>query len=110
PVIVPAPADEPQPDVATIQRGGERALASLDRHDQPHDAVISAWLGLQETAEESGITRAAAETPTEFTARIISRALADDRAVTALLRLYLRTRFGDHPITRADVDDARAAL
>ena len=35
----------------------------------PADAIVRAWLGLQETAEESGIVRHPAETPTEFTSR-----------------------------------------
>ena len=47
--------------------------------------------------------RRPAETPTEFTSRILGRAFADDRAIRTLLRLYLRTRFGDHPVTADDV-------
>jgi hypothetical protein len=77
---------------------------------EPADAIVRAWLGLQETAAESGIVRRAAETPTEFTSRILSRAFTDDRAVRTLLRLYLRTRFGDHPVTTDDVATVRAAL
>jgi hypothetical protein len=83
----------------------------LDEPDRdPADAIVRAWLGLQETAEESGITRRAAETPTEFTSRILRGAFADDRAIKTLLRLYLRTRFGDHPATQEDVAAVRAAL
>jgi hypothetical protein len=65
---------------------------------------------LQQTAEESGIVRRASETPTEFASRVLSSAFADDRALRTLLRLYLRTRFGDHPVSADDVTVVREAL
>jgi flagellar basal body-associated protein FliL len=101
---------EPEPDTPALRTGIELALQVLDEQREPADAIVRAWLGLQETAAESGIVRRAAETPTEFTSRILSRAFTDDRAVRTLLRLYLRTRFGDHPVTTDDVATVRAAL
>lgn len=105
---VVTPASEPEPQ--KLLSGIELALEVLDEEREPADAIVRAWLGLQETAEESGIVRRAAETPTEFTSRILSRAFADDRALRTLLRLYLRTRFGDHVVTAAEVAEVRAAL
>ena len=104
------PEPEPEPDLPALLSGIEKALRLLDERREPSDAIVQAWLGLQETAAESGIVRGAAETPTEFTSRILNRAFADDRAVRTLLRLYLRTRFGDHPATEDDVAAAREAL
>ena len=101
---------EPEPDVPMLRSGIEMALQMLDEEREPSDAIVRAWLGLQETAEQSGIVRGAAETPTEFTSRILGRAFADDRAARTLLRLYLRSRFGDHPATADDVEAARQAL
>lgn len=103
-------APEPEPDMPVLRTGIELALQLLDEQREPADAIVRAWLGLQETAEESGIVRQPAETPTEFTSRILSRAFADDRAIQTLLRLYLRTRFGDHPVSTGDVEAVRAAL
>jgi hypothetical protein len=105
--VVPA---EPQPEPEQLLTGIELALRALDEEREPADAVVRAWLGLQETAEESGIVRSAAETPTEFTSRILRGAFTDDAAVRTLLRLYLRTRFGDHPVTSDDVAEVRDAL
>lgn len=105
--LVPA---EPEAEPEKLLSGIGLALQALDEQREPADAVVRAWLGLQETAEESGIMRAASETPTEFTSRILSRAFADDQALRTLLRLYLRTRFGDHPVTTDDVDVVREAL
>ena len=105
-----APEPEPDPDPPVVRRGVDEALRLLDEEREPADAVMKAWLGLQQTAEDSGIVRMAAETPTEFTSRIMRRVFADDRAITTLLTLYLRTRFGDHPVTAAEVARARVAL
>ena len=109
-LTTPPPEPEPEPEPPAIRRGVEEALRLLDVEREPGDAVMKAWLGLQQTAEDSGIVRRAAETPTEFTTRIMGRAFADDRAIQTLLTLYLRTRFGDHPVTATDVALARDAL
>ncbi len=101
---------EPEPEPETLLTGIELALRAFDEQREPADAVVRAWLGLQATAEESGIVRYAAETPTEFTSRILGSAFADDGALRTLLRLYLRTRFGDHPVSAADVAEVREAL
>jgi hypothetical protein len=108
PVLRAIPDAEPEPE--PLRRGIEQALRELDEQREPADAVMRAWLGLQQTAEESGITRRMAETPTEFTTRIMAGVFTDDRAIQTLLKLYLRTRFGDHPVTATDVERAREAL
>jgi hypothetical protein len=106
----PGPDPEPEPQPPVLRRGVEEALRRLDDEPEPGNAVLAAWLGLQRAAEDSGVVRGAAETPTEFTARILERVFADDRAAATLLALYLRVRFGDHPVTAADVARARVAL
>lgn len=110
PDVVPEPVPEPEPEAPALQRGVHQALQALNVEREPGDAVMRAWLGLQQTAEDSGILHRAAETPTEFTSRIMSHVSADDSAIRALLTLYLRTRFGDHPVTATDVARAREAL
>jgi hypothetical protein len=99
-----------EPDVPQVRRGLDRALDILGERRQPRDAIEQAWLGLQEAAEESGVRRLPAETPGEFTARILSRVGADRQAATTLLDLYLETRFSDAPVTAAHVESARGAL
>ena len=108
------PTTEPEPpsapDTPALQRGFDRALTTLDEDRTPRDAIERAWLGLQEAAEESGVQRRAAETPAEFTQRVLARVHADDDAARTLLSLYLRVRFGDTPVTDVDIAVARRSL
>lgn len=106
----PAVPAETEPEVETVQRGLDRALRDLDGAREPGDAIVAAWLGLQDTAGESGLLPGTAETATEFTARILVRVRADERAARELLTLYLGVRFGEHPATAPDVARARSAL
>jgi len=105
-----APPVEQQPDSETVHRGLQLALDALDEGREPADAVVRAWLGLQAAAEDSGVQRRQAETPTEFTARIITRVQADAGAARELVDVYQTVRFGGHPITTTEVTAARTAV
>ncbi|GAA3342561.1 hypothetical protein GCM10017714_31460 [Curtobacterium pusillum] len=93
-----------------IRRGIGRALEVLSDPRDPSDAVTAAWLGLQESAEDAGFRRGPAETPTEFTTRILRQLDVDETALGTLRRCYLAVRFGGVPATEADVASVRAAL
>ena len=74
---------------------------------RPRDAVIEAWVTLENAADHK---RAPHETATEFTVGLLEKEHADEGALRELRTLYQRARFG-----RGDVDDdsvtrARAAL
>jgi hypothetical protein len=102
--------DEPEPDAPVMRHGLQSALDALNDEREPSDAVVKAWLGLQEAAELSGVQRRSAETPTEFTTRVITRVHADEGAARELVDVYQAVRFGGHPITRHDVEQARDAI
>lgn len=110
--LIEAASDDPSIETSMpyLRRGLARALDALDSTRRPTDAIVEAWLGLQEAAEDAGFQRQSAETPTEFTTRILRRVDVDPRALADLRRLYLGVRFGDHVATTADIDTARAAL
>ncbi|MFJ4296316.1 DUF4129 domain-containing protein [Curtobacterium sp. NPDC089689] len=107
-----AVADEPSAEVGRqhLRRGIGRALEVLSAPRDPSDAVTAAWLGLQESAEDAGFRRGAAETPTEFTTRILRQLDVDETALATLRRCYLAVRFGGSPARDADVAAVRAAL
>ncbi|TDQ04246.1 uncharacterized protein DUF4129 [Labedaea rhizosphaerae] len=88
----------------------QRDLAQR-RSGPPSDAVVAAWLRLEQAAAESGRPRAAHQTPTEFTSALLAEHVADDAAVGRLRGLYQRARFGrPGAVTDADADEARSAL
>jgi Domain of unknown function (DUF4129) len=100
----------PDADLPTLQRGLLRARSALEEAREPRDAIVKAWIGLQEAAEDSGLRRRPSETPTEFTSRVFQSVDADRSAAAALLRVYLRARFGSAPATQSDVVLARDAI
>lgn len=108
--MVPTPVPESEPEPEVFRSGIELAIEALEDEREPADAVVRAWLGFQETAEQSGIARRPSETPTEFAARVLSRVFTDDRALRTLLQLYLRTRFSEREVTPEDVSAVRDAL
>ncbi|MFK4852415.1 DUF4129 domain-containing protein [Microbacterium sp. ZW T6_19] len=109
--IVHASVD-PEPEViaAAIQRGIAGALREIDERPLPEDAIVAAWVGLEESAADAGLVRGASETPGEFAVRIITRRAGITAEAETLLRLYERVRFGGHPALEDDRAVARAAL
>ncbi|MFJ4996643.1 DUF4129 domain-containing protein [Microbacterium sp. NPDC088619] len=105
-------ASTPSADIAVgvMQRGIAGALQTIDERVTASDAIIAAWIGLEESAADAGVRRAASETPGEFAVRIITLrpGVADEAA--ALLRLYESVRFGTRVADEGDRASARQAL
>lgn len=103
------PADDVPiaPDVPALRRGAAAARSVLDKKAVPTDAIIAAWVELEEAAASSGVPRHPAQTPSEFTAAILAATTAEEAAATELLTLYRRARFaagdksGAHEVARA---------
>ena len=95
-----------EPQLPVLQRGVTEARRYLAEIPHPTDAVIAAWLALEEAAATSGVTRGRAQTPTEFTVAVLERTDADPDATTELLTLYHRARFSGQAI---GVDEVRRA-
>lgn len=103
-------ARDPSPDLRALRDGAAAAAEHLRTAARPVDAVIAAWVRLEEAAAASGLTRAPASTPTEFTLAVLDRTHADRAATRSLLDLYLRARFGDESLGADDVATARRAV
>lgn len=97
-------------DLPELQDAVTRALAHLDGHARPRDAVVAAWVALEEAAARAGAHRDPAQTPTEFTGTVLAKTPAPPTAVARLRTLYQRARFTDRPIDRTAVAQARTAL
>jgi hypothetical protein len=92
-----------------ILEAAERQLAAL-REGSPRNAIVACWMELERTCSQSGLPRSAAETSTEFTARVLSHYAIDAQAVSGLAGLYREARFSEHPLSEAHRDRAIAAL
>ncbi|WP_129666495.1 DUF4129 domain-containing protein [Phytoactinopolyspora endophytica] len=95
-----------------LRKAVRSAGSALDKTDAADpDAIIEAWLALEGAAAGSGAPRQPSQTPSEFTAHLLSRHHADADAIGSLRDLYHRARFSSQPdITAGDVDVARQAL
>ncbi|UFU05548.1 DUF4129 domain-containing protein [Ruania halotolerans] len=109
-VLAGAGDAEDEPQIPVLHRGVRAAVAHLEQIREPRDAIVAAWLALEEAAARSGVRRRPAQTPTEFTAAVLTRTGADQQAVTALLRLYHRARFATAEPGPADVGAATEAF
>ncbi|MGB3731206.1 DUF4129 domain-containing protein [Microbacterium sp.] len=101
---------EPVPDAPAVRRGIAAARDAITRRIDPGEAIIAAWLGLEETASDAGAGRGTSETPAEFTLRILRHRQGIDGPTNRLLRLYEGVRFGRHAASESDRTAAADAL
>lgn len=99
-----------EPELPVLRRGVVEAQRHLAEIERPVDAVVAAWLALEEAAASSGVRRSPAQTPTEFTVAVLERTDADPDATSELLALYHRARFSRLPIGSSDVAVASRCL
>jgi len=97
-------------DPAALATAVARAEAHLAAAAEPGDAVVAAWVALEDEARLQGVGRRPAQTATEFTVELLTHSAAPAASVSVLRGLYHRARFTAHPVTSDDVVDARAAL
>lgn len=96
--------------LADLQDAVRRALRHVDDAASPHDAVVAAWVALEDAADTHGTTRDPAETPTEFTSRLLAATPAPAASVAQLRALYAEARFTRRPVAPDQVTRARDAL
>ncbi len=117
---VPGPA-EPEPgrpgdvvlgevSLPAMAEGADAAVEALrTRRLPPRDAIIAAWVALEDAAAGSGVVRDPADTPTEFTLAVLDATPADRGAARTLLGLYLHARFSTDAMSEPDVAAASTA-
>lgn len=106
-------ADAPPP--AAVVRpaavaGAEVALARMATLEDPSDAVIAAWLALEQVARDDGVVRSETETSTEFAVRLAGHGAGIRDDVMLLLSHYEAVRFGGEHADDHARDVVRAAL
>lgn len=99
-----------EPKIPVLQQGVRVARHFLDQVGDPTDAIVAAWLALEEAAAASGVYREPAATPTEFTVDVLERTKASPAATAELLHLYHRARFASAGAEPGDVEAAARCL
>jgi Domain of unknown function (DUF4129) len=74
------------------------------------DAVIACWVALEEAAASAGVARDPAETPAEFTVRVLGVGGISEPELVRLGELYREARYSTHGSTEQARADARSAL
>ena len=96
--------------LSALRTAAAHAETLLSEGGRSPDAIIAAWLALEDAAERSGAARASSQTPTEFTAAVLATTPASPEAVTELLGLFHLARFARTEMSEAQVAAASAAL
>jgi hypothetical protein len=65
---------------------------------EPRNAIVAAWVDLEESAAASGLGRRPAETPREYVSRVLKTWDVDIAALSDLADLYEEARFSAHPL------------
>jgi len=104
-----AVGDEPV-DAGAIRAAAADAQQAVDAHRDPGDAIIAAWVHLEEASARAGRARVPSETPGEFTLRILRRRPGLDIELETLLGLYESVRFGGEQRDEHDRATARQCL
>ncbi|WP_439902669.1 DUF4129 domain-containing protein [Microbacterium azadirachtae] len=90
----PAMASDDGVDAGAIRDAAVDAQQAIDEHRDPSDAIVAAWVELEQVSARAGRARAESETPGEFTVRILRRRPGMDADLETLLALYESVRFG----------------
>lgn len=97
-------------EVPVLRDAVHRARRALVDDVPPGDAVVAAWMALEEASARVGVVREPAQTAGELTVQVLDATRADPTAVRDLLGLYHQARYGSRPVTSDDVVRARADL
>lgn len=102
----PAPPEDADDALVTALDVGVRALDE----GSPRNAIVAAWLRLEDAVTTEHFPRRPAETPTELVARALAAYRLDEEAIGHLAELYEEARFSRHPVTEAHRAEAGACL
>ncbi|GAA1721502.1 DUF4129 domain-containing protein [Brachybacterium phenoliresistens] len=106
-------AAEAEPEELTAQQAAtalDEAVVQLTRARRPGDAVIAAWLALEQAIAEAGIRRGGSQTTREFVLAVLGALSLPREDLEDFARLYGRALFSGTPITEADRERAIALL
>ncbi len=107
----------PQTDAGASTGRGRRGRPGRSRgrgprlgEGSPRNAIVAAWVRLEQAVESERFPHRPEETPTELVERVLSSYQLDGEAIRRLAALYREARFSAHPVTEAHRVEATACL
>ena len=94
---------------AAITEEAEAQRAALEQ-GEARNAIVACWSRLEHLVADVGFEPDAADTPAEFTSRVLSNYPVDPEAIADLAALYREARFSTHPMGEAERAAALDAL
>lgn len=91
-----------RPESAETARGRAigAAITALDAAGDPRQAVIAAYVAMQQTYSAHGVVRGRAESAREYLGRLLVASRATQAEATRLTGLFEEARFSTHPMTQ----------
>lgn len=105
PSVAEADTDEDDP-LTTALDAGVRAVGE----GVPRNAIVRAWLRLEDGVVSEHLPPRPADTPTELVTRALTAYRLDAEAIHRLAELYEEARFSVHPVTEAHRREAGRCL
>lgn len=100
----------PVPEVPKELLRSAGTRMSLLETGSPRNAIVAAWLDLEESARATGLPRHPSETSTEYTERVVGTWPVDPEQLATLAALYREARFSRHELGEPARTRAVAAL
>jgi hypothetical protein len=98
------------PDVAEAVIDDAAAQRAELLRGATRNAIVQCWLRLEGAVERAGLERDDADTPAEFTSRVLGRYDVDPEAIDNLAALYREARFSDHVLGETEREAAVVSL
>lgn len=105
-----AGTDGESPERIELLATVEASLEDLEDDPDPREAVIRAYVGLEQTLSQHGLARRPSEAPLEYLARWTRAVRVSRPPAETLTRLYERARFGHHVVDESTRRQAVAAF
>lgn len=100
------PLDEEEPGLTGALDEGARSIGE----GSPRNAIVAAWVRLEQAVEGERFPHRPEETPSELVERALASYHLDGEATRRLAALYREARFSTHPVTEEHRLEAAACL
>lgn len=107
--VTPPGEDDGADEADSLQTVLDERISAL-AEGSPRNAIVEAWIQIEDFAVSHGVPRDPADTPAEFVARALAAYDLDTVALQDLANLYREARFSTHALDESHRDRARACL